>query len=110
MPHLFYCVSPYSRMAVPPYTAHTAYTALRPLDPIQVFQPHQHIPRLAAVGGAQNPRLLELVDDARRAAVADAHAALQQRRRPQLILDADLRGLSEQRVAIAGLAPTFSSA
>src|SRR5205809_7720144 len=78
------------------------HTALRSPNLIQLLEPHQHIPRLAAVGGAEDPRQLELVDDPRRASVADAHAPLQQGGRSQLVLDADLGGLPEQRVALAG--------
>src|SRR3989442_11556125 len=72
---------------------------------VKVLQPHQYVRRLAAVGGSQDPRQLELVDDPRRTPVADAHAPLQQRGRPQLILNADLGGLPEQRVALARLPP-----
>src|SRR3990172_8746444 len=45
-------------------------------DLIQVLEPHQHISRLATIRGPQNPRQLQLIDDPRRAAVADAHAPL----------------------------------
>src|SRR5512134_407170 len=75
---------------------------------VQLLESHQHIPRLRPVHRAEDPGLLELVDDAGRAAVADAHAALQQRGGAELVLDADLRGLAEQRVALArraGVAP-----
>ena len=46
---------------------------------------------------------MQLIDDPRRAAVADPEPALQQRRRAALVLDARLRRLAEQRVPLAGL-------
>src|SRR5690606_12054892 len=55
---------------------------------------------------------MQLVDDARRTPVADLEAALQERRRTALVLDAHLRGLAEELVAVAdilgGLFPTAS--
>src|SRR5205823_810899 len=72
---------------------------------VQIFQTDQHVARLGPVRRAENPRLLQLIDDARRASVADAHAPLQQRGRAELVLDAHLRGLAEERVPLARLAP-----
>ena len=46
---------------------------------------------------------MELVDDPRRAAVADPEPALEQRRGAALVLDARLRRLAEQGVALARL-------
>src|SRR6266571_480466 len=71
-----------------------------PANLIQLLEPHQHVPRFGAVRRAEDTCLLQLVDDARRATVPDAHAALQQGRRAQLVLDADLGSLAEQRVAL----------
>src|SRR5712692_764119 len=68
---------------------------------IQLLQPHQHVARLAAVGRTQDPGHFQLVDDAGGSAIADAHTTLQQRRRPELILDAHLSGLAEQRIPLA---------
>src|SRR5205809_6650534 len=101
-------VWPYGRIAVWPYGRMAVYcpyghTALRSPNLIQLLEPHQHIPRLAAVGRSQNARQLELVDDPRRAPVADAHAPLQQGGRSQLVLDADRRGRPDPAVARDGL-------
>src|SRR5882762_320938 len=71
-------------------------------DLIQLVQSHQHIPRLRSVRWSQDPCQLQLVDDPRRPAVPDAHAPLEQRRRAELVLDADLGGLAEQGIALAG--------
>src|SRR6266496_5540727 len=49
-------------------------------DLVQILEADEHVPRLASVGGTQNPGQLELIDDPRRSAVADAHPSLQQRR------------------------------
>src|SRR2546422_11469359 len=76
-----------------------------PTDLIQLLEPHQHVSRLAAVRGAEDPDLLQLVDDARCPAVADAHAPLQQRGRADLVLDADLGGLPEQGIPRAFAVP-----
>src|SRR2546428_365941 len=48
-----------------------------PANLIQLLEPHQQVPGFAAVRGAEDPGLFELVDDTRRPAVADAHAPLQ---------------------------------
>src|SRR5437870_1108328 len=81
-----------------------------PANLIQLLEPHQQLPGFAAVRGAEDPGLLELVDDTRRPAVADAHAPLQQRGRADLVLDADFGGLPEQGIARAfALPPPRSS-
>src|SRR5690242_4302706 len=69
-------------------------------DPFEILESDQHIARLGAVGWAEDARVVQLVDDARGASVADLEAALQERRRPQLVLDDHLRGLAEQLVAL----------
>src|SRR5574342_1428216 len=74
---------------------------------IELLEPYQHVARLAAVLGSEDSGQLELIDDPRRAAVADAHATLQQGGGAELVLDAHLRRLPEQRVALAGI---FASA
>src|SRR5438132_3504409 len=71
-----------------------------PTHPVQLLQPHQHVPRLAPVRRPQDTGELQLIDYPGRPAVPDAHAALQQRRRAQLVLDADFRRLAEQRIAL----------
>src|SRR2546425_9867947 len=76
-----------------------------PTDLIQLLDPHQHVSRLAAFRGAEDPDLLQLVDNARRPAVADAHAPLQQRGRANLVLDAHLGGLPEQEIPRAFAPP-----
>src|SRR5881628_1453770 len=91
---------------------HTPHSALRiphsalgaPTDLVQLFQSHQHVPRLRSVCGPQDPCELELIDDARGTPVSDAHATLQQGCRAELVLDADLGGLPEQGVPLAGRA------
>src|SRR5213079_1409759 len=72
-----------------------------PADLIQLFQSHQHIPRLGPIRGSEDPCQLQLIDYPRRSPVADAHAPLQQRGRAELVLDAHLRGLPEQHIALA---------
>src|SRR5690348_8633617 len=72
-----------------------------PTDLIQLFEPHQHVPRLRPIRRSQYPCQLQLVDYPRRPAVPDAHAPLQQRCGAELVLDADLRGLAEQGIALA---------
>src|SRR3989442_7583121 len=70
-----------------------AYGDLRDLH----SSPTRRYPYLfAAVGRPQNPRQLELIDNPGRPTVADAHAPLQQRRRADLVLDADLGRLAKQ--------------
>src|SRR2546426_4849344 len=71
---------------------------------IQLFQSHQHVPRLGPVGGPEDAGQLQLIDDPGGATVPDAHAPLQQRGRAELVLDAHFRGLPEQRIALAGSA------
>src|SRR2546427_4898898 len=87
---------PHSALRIP----HSALRA--PTKLIQLFQSHQHIPRLRPVRGSEDSGELELIDDAGGATVPDAHASLQQRGRAELILDAHFRGLPEQGVTLAG--------
>src|SRR3989442_6407594 len=54
-----------------------------------------------AVARPKNPRQLELIDNPGRPTVADANAPLQQRRRADLVLDADLGRLAKQRIPLA---------
>jgi hypothetical protein len=44
---------------------------------IEFFQSDQDISRFRSIGGSQHACQLELIDDTRRAAIADTHAALQ---------------------------------
>src|SRR5882724_346576 len=92
-----------SPTAVPP-SAFALPRSVSRTNLIQIFQSHQHIPRLRPVCGTEDPRQFQLVDNSRRSSVPDAHAPLQQRGRAELILDADFRGLPEQRIALAGSA------
>src|SRR5712691_1626736 len=69
---------------------------------IQLLQSDQNIPGFRAVRRTQDSCQLQLVDYPRRSTVPDAHAPLEQRRRAELVLDADLRGLAEQGIALAG--------
>src|SRR5690606_14310354 len=71
-----------------------------PDDMLERLQPHQHLARLRPVGRPQDADVVQLVDDARRAPVADTQPALEQRRRALVVLDADLGGLAEERVAL----------
>jgi hypothetical protein len=45
-------------------------------DLIQILETNQHIARLAAIGRAKNARHFQLIDDARGAAVTNAHTTL----------------------------------
>lgn len=67
---------------------------------IEVGDVDQHIAGLGAVWGAKDPGEVELIDDARGTAVADAQPPMQKRRAPALVEDADQRGLAEEPVAI----------
>src|SRR3989454_3541221 len=69
-----------------------------PANLVQLLEPHQHIPRFGPVRRAEDTRLFQLVDDARRATVPDAHAALQQGRRAELVLDEIGRASCRERV------------
>src|SRR5207237_5113222 len=73
----------------------------RRADFVEVVEADEHVARLGAVGGPENAGQLELIDDARGAPVADAHAPLQQRRRAELVLDAHFRRLPEEGVPLA---------
>src|SRR2546422_1373919 len=68
---------------------------------VEIVQSDQDIPWFRTVGRTQDSHQLQLVDDPRRPPVPDAHPPLQQRRRAELVLDADFRGLAEQRIALA---------
>src|SRR5690349_9515949 len=70
---------------------------------VDLIDPDAHVPRFAPVRRAENPGLLELVHDARGAAVADAQLPLQQRGGPALVLDAGDRGLLELGIALSGV-------
>src|SRR5438067_7353574 len=76
--------------------------SVTPTDLIQLLQTYQHISRFAPVRRPEDPGELKLIDDAGRPPIPDAHSPLQQRRGPQLVLDADLRSLPEHRVSFAG--------
>src|SRR2546425_5183509 len=71
-------------------------------DFIQVFETQQNVSRFGAICPPEHARQLELIDDSGCPSVPDAHAPLQQRRRSELILDAHLGGLAEQRVTLSG--------
>src|SRR2546422_8716596 len=86
-------------MACPTGSAFRVPRSSPPTDLIQLLQPHEHVPRLAPVRRPQDAGELQLIDDPGGPAVPDAHAALQQRRGAQLVLDADFGGLAEQHVA-----------
>jgi len=45
---------------------------------VELVEPDEHIPRLAAIGRAQDPSVVQLVDDSGGPAVADAQAPLKQ--------------------------------
>src|SRR5690606_10731048 len=45
---------------------------------LQRFHAHQHLARLGAVRRPEDPRVMQLIDDARGAAVADTQSTLQQ--------------------------------
>src|SRR2546428_3104546 len=79
--------------------------ALRACELVQFLQSQQDIARLGPVRWAKNARELQLVDDAGRPPVADAHPALEQRRGSELILDAYLSALTEQRISRPGPRP-----
>src|SRR5689334_11330894 len=70
-------------------------------DAIEVFQSDQHVAGLGAIRRSEYAGEVELIDDARRSAVADLEPALQQRGRSALVLHAHLCGLAEQLVAVA---------
>src|SRR5262245_23335596 len=70
---------------------------------VELMDPDQHFPSPGAFGRPQDSRLVELVDDPRRATIPDLHAPLQQGSRSAEILDADLRGLAEEGVALPWL-------
>src|SRR6188472_2244746 len=67
---------------------------------VELVEPDQHLARLRPVRRPEDAGVVQLVDDARGTAIADAEPALQQRGRAALVLDADLRRLAEQRVAL----------
>ena len=45
---------------------------------LQLIKPHQHLPRLAPIRRPQNPRRVQLVDDARRPPIPDPQLPLQE--------------------------------
>src|SRR5256885_5511092 len=73
----------------------TTLNGLVAADLVQIVEPNEHVPRLAAVRRPEDPGQLELVDDAGCAAIADAHAPLQQGGGADLVVDAHLGGLAE---------------
>src|SRR6476661_3289581 len=76
---------------------------LRSTDSIEILDPDQHLAGTSAtLRWGKHAGLLELVDDARRATVADLEAALEQRRRTLSMLDDHLRSLTEAGVPITG--------
>src|SRR6185295_2511071 len=85
--------------ARPPASA-ARRSALRPADAVEILQPHKDLSRLRPVRWAEDARRMQLVDDARGAAVADLHAPLQQGRRAEAVLNDDLRRFAEELVAI----------
>src|SRR5437016_4732716 len=85
-------------LTLPLSLPHSALGA--PTNLIRLLQSHQHVARLRSVGGSQDPCHLQLVDYPRRSPVPDTHTPLQQRGRAELVLDADFRGLPEQRIAL----------
>src|SRR5687767_7152549 len=70
---------------------------------VQLIEPHQHLAGLAPVRRAQDPCVVQLVDDPRRASVSDPESPLQQGSGAALVLNARFGGLAEQYVALAGL-------
>src|SRR5574341_435766 len=74
---------------------------LRARHIVQLLETDQHIARFGAVRRPKDARELELIDDTGGPTVANAHAPLQQRRRSELILDADLGRLPEQGIAFS---------
>src|SRR6266566_1474967 len=73
----------------------------RAVNVVQILESHEHVAGFGAIRRSQDAGQLELIDDSRRATVPDAHAPLQQRSRSQLILNAYLSRLPEQRIALA---------
>src|SRR5688500_15868611 len=69
---------------------------------IQLDEIDEDFPRLRGVRGAQYARVVELIDDPGRAAIADPQPALKQRCGPTLVLNAQLGGLPEETVPVLG--------
>ena len=67
----------------------------RPRNSIEIVQSGEHIPWLRPIRRAEYARRVQLIDDPRRAPVADFQAPLQQRRRSLLVLNDNLRRLAE---------------
>src|SRR5512146_1969886 len=70
-------------------------------NPIEFVEADQHVARLGSVRRSKHAGGVQLVDDSRRAAVADLEPPLEQRGRAALVLDHDLRRLAEQLVPVA---------
>src|SRR6478735_9287948 len=95
------CAPPRTASRAASATATPMHLCARSTDPIQFVEAHKHITRLRSIRRSENARRMELIDDPGRAAVAHLQPALQQRRRPLLVLHDDLGGLAEQLVAVA---------
>src|SRR5881397_1436223 len=94
---------PHSAFRIP----HSALALGTTANLFEIFQSDQDIPWFRTVCRTQDSRQLQLIDYPRRPPVPDAHPPLQQRGRPELVLDADLGGLAKHRIAVScSLLPT----
>src|SRR5262245_19973816 len=75
----------------------------RAYNVVQLFQSYQNVTGLGPVGWPEDAGQLELINNPGRSAISDRHAALQEGRRPQLILYTDLSRLPEQWIPVSRL-------
>src|SRR6185503_5377288 len=67
---------------------------------VQLVQPNENLAGLGTVRRTENAGLVQLVDDAGGTTIPDPEFSLQERRRPELVLDAGLGRLAEELVAL----------
>src|ERR1043166_1226143 len=90
-----------SPTAPEPRPSATIRLRARATDAIEFIETAQHVARLGAIRRTEHAGGVQLVDDARRAAVAHLEPSLQQRCRTLLVLHDHLGRFAEQLVALA---------